>query len=156
MRYFLMIAVFLVGFLQPMQAGINATSAGALGSRFQAGWLNGIVNVTVLSAALFVLFAVNAKTGGLPTPAGLRAMPWWAFLGGLIGATVVVVHLSAAPQLGAAVLIAIFVCGTAVGSLVCDRFGLVGYDQVAISPWRYLGMGLVVAGVILVTRTGNA
>ena len=103
-----------------------------------------------------VLFAANAKTGGLPTPAGLRAMPWWAFLGGLIGATVVVVHLSAAPQLGAAVLIAIFVCGTAVGSLVCDRFGLVGYDQVAISPWRYLGMGLVVAGVILVTRTGNA
>lgn len=156
MRYALMIAVFIVGLLQPMQAGINATSAGVLGSKFQAGWLNGVINVGVLSTALVVLFLGNAKSGGLPALASLRDMPWWAYLGGVIGATVVLVHLTAAPQLGAAMLIAIFVCGTAVGSILCDRFGLVGYDQVSISPWRYVGMGLVVVGVVLVTRTGSS
>ena len=155
MRYILMIAVFLVGFLQPMQAGINATSANALGSKFQAGWLNGVVNVVALSVVLFVLFAANAKSGGLPAWTAIRGMPWWAYFGGLIGATVVVVQLTAAPQLGAAVLIAIFVCGTAAGSLLCDRFGLVGYAQTGISPMRYVGMGLVVLGVVLVTRSGS-
>ena len=81
-------------------------------------------------------------------------MPWWAYLGGAVGATVVLVQLTAAPQLGAAVLVAIFVCGTAAGSLLCDRFGLVGYEQTGISPWRYVGMGLVLVGVVLVTRSG--
>ena len=154
MRYVLMIAVFVVGFLQPMQAGMNATSAKALGSRFQAGWLNGAVNVLVLSTILLALFVASVKGGGPPTWAAVRGMPWWAYLGGLVGATVVLVQLTAAPQLGAAVLVAIFVCGTAAGSLLCDRFGLVGYEQTGISPWRDVGMGLVLVGVVLVTRSG--
>ena len=79
-------------------------------------------------------------------------MPWWAFLAGGIGASIVIVQLTAAPQLGAALLVAFFVAGTAAGSLICDRFGLVGYERIEI-PWvRILGMGLVVGGLILVAR----
>ena len=55
MRLLLMAAVFLVGFLLPVQAGLNATVAKSIGNRFQAGWVNGLVNVAVLSTVLIVL-----------------------------------------------------------------------------------------------------
>ena len=156
MRYLLMLAVLAAGFLQPFQAGMNATGARHLGSRFQAGWLNGTVNMVLLTTVLLVLLAFNGKGGGggLPSPGQVRGLPWWTFLAGAIGATIVVTQLSAAPSLGAGLLVALFVAGTAAGSVVCDRFGLVGYERVSI-PWdRILGLCLVVAGVILVARPG--
>lgn len=154
MRALLIIAVFVVGLLQPVQAGFNATSAKALGSRFQAGWINGAVNVVLITALLLAipLFAGRDAGGGLPTPASVRGVPWWALLGGAIGASVVLVQLTAAPKLGAALLVAVFVGGTALGSILCDRFGLAGYAKVDIHPERWLGMALVVAGVVLVAR----
>ena len=154
MRFLLMLAVFLVGVLQPVQAGFNATSAKALGSRFQAGWINGAVNVVLITTVLLALQLFGGKDtgGGLPSPAGVRGVPWWALLGGAIGACVVLVQLTAAPKLGAALLIAVFVAGTAFGSIICDRFGLAGYERVEVHHERWLGMALVVAGVVLVAR----
>ena len=150
MRLLLMTAVFLVGFLQPVQAGLNATTAKAIGNRFQAVWVNGFVNVLVLSTVLIVL---SARSGNvLPSVASLRAVPWWAFLGGMIGASIVVIHLTAAPQLGAGMLVAIFVGGMAVGSLACDAWGFPGYSVIKVDGTRLAGLVLVVAGVLLVAR----
>ncbi len=150
MRLLLMTAVFLVGFLQPVQAGLNATTAKAIGNRFQAGWVNGLVNVLVLSTVLIVL---SARSGNvLPSVASIRAVPWWAFLGGMIGASIVVIHLTAAPQLGAGMLVAIFVGGMAVGSLACDIWGFPGYSVMKVDGTRLAGLVLVVAGVLLVAR----
>ena len=118
------------------------------------GRINGAVNVVLITALLLTipLFAGRDAGGGLPTPASVRAVPWWALLGGAIGASVVLVQLTAAPKLGAALLVAVFVGGTALGSILCDRFGLAGYAKVDIHPERWLGMALVVAGVVLVAR----
>jgi bacterial/archaeal transporter family-2 protein len=153
-RLILMLAVFIVGVLQPVQAGFNATSARALGSRFQAGWINGAINVVLITTVLLVLqmFGGRDSGGGLPSPSGVRGVPWWALFGGAIGACVVLVQLTAAPKLGAALLIAIFVAGTAFGSLLCDRFGLAGYEKAEVHYERWLGMALVVAGVVMVAR----
>ncbi|NCF40317.1 MAG: hypothetical protein GWP75_09395 [Planctomycetia bacterium] len=150
MRLLLLAAVFAVGFLQPIQAGLNATTAKAVGSRFQAGWVNGTVNVIILTTILVVL---SLRTGaGFPGIAALRTVPWWAYLGGVIGATIVVTHLTAAPQLGAGLLVAIFVGGMVVGSLACDFWGFPGYSAIRIEGVRLLGLGLVAVGVLLVTR----
>ena len=76
MRLLLLAAVFAVGFLQPVQAGLNATTAKAVGSRFQAGWVNGAVNVIILTTILLVM---SLRTGsGLPGIDSLRTVPWWA------------------------------------------------------------------------------
>ena len=150
MRFLLMAAVFIVGFLQPVQAGLNATTAKAVGDRFQAGWVNGVVNVTILTALLVVFAAKNGSV--LPNIAALRTVPWWAFFGGIIGASIVVIQLTAAPQLGAGMLVAIFVGGMAVGSLACDISGFPGYKAIKIDGTRLAGLALVVVGVLLVAR----
>lgn len=145
MKYLLMALVFLFGLLQPFQAGMNARMGAALGDRFQAGFINGFTNVLLLLVVLLVLFR------GLPSPALLRDAPWWAFLAGAIGAGIVVVQLSSAPILGAAVMVALFVAGQVAGSVLVDGFGLVGYPRNPPSGLRLLALGLILGGVVLAT-----
>ena len=143
MKYLLMLLVFLFGALQPFQAGVNSRMGAVLGDRFQAGFVNGFVNTTLLVLVLLFLWR------GLPAPSLLKQAPWWAFLGGAIGAGVVLVQLSAAPMLGAGLLVAFFVAGQVSGSLVADTWGLVGYPVRTASPTRILALGLIVVGVVL-------
>ena len=56
------------------------------------------------------------------------------------------------PQLGAGMLVAIFVGGMAVGSLACDISGFPGYKAIKIDGTRLAGLALVVVGVLLVAR----
>ncbi|MAJ47546.1 MAG: hypothetical protein CBC35_09890 [Planctomycetes bacterium TMED75] len=143
MKYTLMLLVFLVGMCQPFQAGMNARMNQILGDRFQAGFINGFVNLLIMLLVLLVLFR------GLPSLSAMKEAPWWAYLAGVIGASIVVVQLSSAPVLGAGLLIAFFVAGQVSGSLLVDGFGLVGYVQRTPSVLRILGLGFIVLGVVL-------
>ena len=58
-------------------------------------------------------------------------MPWWALIGGLLGAVYVFVALDAVRTLGASGLTAVVITGQLAISVVIDRFGLLG---VARSP----------------------
>jgi uncharacterized membrane protein YdcZ (DUF606 family) len=37
-------------------------------------------------------------------------------------------------------------------SVIADRLGILGLDQVALSPTRLLGVGLLLTGTVLVVR----
>ena len=79
MRYLLMLLVFLFGALQPFQAGVNSRMGAVLGDRFQAGFINGFVNTTLLVLVLLFLWR------GFPAPSLLKQAPWWAFLQRALG-----------------------------------------------------------------------
>ena len=143
MKLILMALVFVFGALQPFQAGMNARMGQHLDDRFQAGFLNGFVNVCLLSVVLLLLWR------GFPSVGALRGAPWWAYLAGAIGAGIVVVQLSAAPILGAGILMAFFVAGQVSGSLVVDTCGIAGYPVRVPSLTRILALALIVAGVAL-------
>jgi len=150
MRVLLLASVFLVGFLMPVQAGLNAVSAGVTQSRLQACLMNGLVYVAIL---IPVMLLINAFGGRSFAPlAALAKVPWWAHLAGVIGAALVLAQLTAAPQVGAALMVAIFVAGQASGSIAADHFGCPGYSVIRTQPERYIGLALVVVGAIMVAR----
>jgi transporter family-2 protein len=150
MRVLLLASVFLVGFLMPVQAGLNAVSAGVTQSRLQACLMNGLVYVAILVP---VMLLINAFGGRSFAPlAALAKVPWWAHLAGVIGAALVLAQLTAAPQVGAALMVAIFVAGQASGSIAADHFGFPGYSVIRTQPERYIGLALVVVGAIMVAR----
>ncbi|MGA0286856.1 MAG: DMT family transporter [Phycisphaerales bacterium] len=150
MRVLLLASVFLVGFLMPVQAGLNAVSAGVTQSRLQACLMNGLVYVAILVP---VMLLINAFGGRSFAPlAALAKVPWWAHLAGVIGAALVLAQLTAAPQVGAALMVAIFVAGQASGSIAADHFGFPGYSVIRTHPERYIGLALVVVGAIMVAR----
>ena len=72
-------------------------------------------------------------------------------LGGIAGAAVVFVTIVAVRPLGAAGVAALLVAGQLVFSAAMDRAGILGLEQVGLSATRLAGIGLLIAGTVLVT-----
>ncbi|MFO6133911.1 DMT family transporter, partial [Pseudomonas aeruginosa] len=92
----------------------------------------------------------------LPATASLGGAPWWSWLGGLFGAAYLTVAILVAPRLGAATFIACVVAGQMLVSALCDQFGWAGFPVRRLSWEGYLGLALVVAGVLLLQWRGRA
>jgi transporter family-2 protein len=146
MRWMLLSTVFLIGLLSPVQAGINAALTQFVGHPLRAGAVN------MWTGALLMVLVVLAVGVGPPSIASLRAAPWWTLLGGLIGAATVLTMLVAAPRLGAVLLVGAFIAGQLVSSAAIDRFGLLHYPLREVNWSRWVGVGLVIVGVLLVER----
>jgi transporter family-2 protein len=133
------------GGLVAMQAPINSRLGKVLGT-VQAATFSFLVGTVVL-----VLLASFVR-GGLGTLADVGRVPWWALVGGLLGAVYVTVALVAVRTLGASGLTAVVITGQLVMSVVIDRFGLFGIAKQQIGAPRVIGLLLLAAGVVLVVR----
>jgi transporter family-2 protein len=140
----------LVLFVVVMGAGLsaqpllNARVGAAAGHPVWAALFSVLVSSVTLLAVSQLL--------RLPAPrvAGILALPPLTLTGGVIGAFVVLAALIAAPRLGAATTVALFIAGQLVMSLVIDHYGLLGVREHALDLKRVLGVLLLVAGVVLI------
>ena len=142
----LTVIVVLVGCLPPLQAGVNATIARYWGHPLLAALTNTLVASAVLALAALVL-RVPAPSTRL-----LAAAPWWSWIGGVFGATLVISAIVLARRLGAAAYVSAMIVGTMSASLAIDHLGLVGFAEHQASPLRLLGGALVITGMVLVQR----
>lgn len=133
------------GALVGMQAPVNSRLGRAVGS-VQAASLSFLVGTIAL-----LLIAALAH-GGLGTYSKVSGAPWWALIGGLLGAVYVTVAILTVRTLGASSLTAAVITGQLVISVVIDRFGLLGIERQPIGAQRIVGLVLLVAGVALVVR----
>lgn len=141
-----MLAVVFGGAATALQAPTNAKMMGAVGSPVNAAF----VSFAVGTAALGIL-AVILQTK--PDLAASRALPWYAWVGGLYGAIFVVSAAWGVPRLGVATTIILMVAGQLLLSVALDHFGAMGMPKQPISWGRVAGVGLVLAGVLLVRRS---
>jgi transporter family-2 protein len=133
------------GCLVGMQAPINSRLGKVVGS-VQAATFSFLVGTAVL------LVVAAFVRGGLGTLGHVGRAPWWALVGGLLGAVYVTVALVAVRTLGASGLTAVVITGQLVISVVIDRFGLLGIAKQHIGAPRVIGLLLLAAGVVLVVR----
>jgi transporter family-2 protein len=85
-----------------------------------------------------------------PSAAAVRQTEWWNWVGGPLGALIVLAGAALVSELGAALFIALVVGGQLLCSLVLDHFALMGLNEQPITPGRVLGALLVVAGVLCI------
>ena len=85
-----------------------------------------------------------------PSVDGLRQTQWWNWIGGPLGALIVLAGATLVSELGAALFIALVVGGQLLCSLLLDHFALMGLQEQPLTPGRVLGAVLVVAGVVCV------
>src|SRR5262245_36235246 len=100
---------------------------------------------TFVTACSFMLLVRPAAPAG-----SLRQTEWWNWLGGPLGALIVLAGATLTRQLGAAAFIALVVGGQLLCSMLLDHFALMGLEETAITPGRVIGAALVVAGVVCV------
>jgi len=140
------VLVLIAGGLIAIQAPTNAMLARAGGSPILAA----LISFAVGTIGLLLVWLATGKRG---TTAAFAGLPWYAWIGGLYGATFVAVAAYAAPRIGIASLITIGIAGQIALALWLDHTGALGLPREPINPGRIVGALLVVAGVILVRRS---
>jgi transporter family-2 protein len=123
---------------------------GALRDALTNPWLASLVSFLPIIALLACLVLCQPRP--LPTLAGVGAMPWWAPLGGLVGAFAVIAGLLFVNTVGAGAFAGLTITANILMSLVIDQFGLFGMDVHPLNGWRMLGAALMVGGITLIAR----
>lgn len=141
-----LILALLAGALTAIQAPTNAMLGKAGGSPILAALISFLVGTAALAA--YVLLSATRVT-----IADFRGLPWYAWIGGLYGAFFVAVAAFAAPRLGVGILLTAVIAGQLVAALMLDHFGLIGLERQPVTITRLAGVGLVLAGAVLVWRS---
>ena len=136
--------------------GLGLSAQQAMNARLRVGVgspaLSALVSFLVGAVALVVVTLSGVL--GKATPGGAASVPWWAWLGGLMGAFYVTAAVVAVPRIGTALVVAGAVGGQLIAALVLDTFGWMGVPKVPFSPSRLIGAVLLFAGVLLLQRKG--
>jgi bacterial/archaeal transporter family-2 protein len=141
----LVLIAALAGVLNTVQSGANSTLSRALEQPIVAALV-----VSGVNAAFYVVVGLFVGMGW-PSSQRIASVPWWAWLGGLMGGAYVLAVIYLAQRLGAAVFIGITVTAAIITSTVMDHFGWVGFQQHSAGLWRIVGCVLMVGGLALVS-----
>jgi transporter family-2 protein len=138
--------IILGGALQSCGAAMNAQLFQSLGNK----WLANAVSFALILAFFFCLFAMFPNP--LPIGESLANMPWWAPLGGLVGAVQVYAGLTLVQKVGAGPLVGLTVTAALITSLVLDHYGWFHMPVHALNVWRIAGALLIVGGIALIAK----
>lgn len=138
--------IILGGALQTCGAAMNAQLNHSLANK----WLACTVSFALITAFFMCIFAMFPSP--LPSAGALAAMPWWAPIGGLVGAVQVYAGLTLVNKVGAGPFVGITVTAALITSLLVDHFGWFHMPSHAISLGRMVGAALMIAGVSLITK----
>jgi transporter family-2 protein len=138
--------IILGGALQTCGAAMNSQLFQSLGNK----WLANAVSFALIMAFFVCAFAMFPTP--LPTAQSLAKMPWWAPLGGLVGAVQVYAGLTLVQKVGAGPFVGLTVTAALITSLVLDHYGWFHMPVHAINWWRVVGGLFMVAGVTLIAR----
>ncbi|MBX3477043.1 MAG: DMT family transporter [Brevundimonas sp.] len=142
---FFIVAIVLAGGATALQAPTNARLMAAVGSPVNAAFVSFAVGTVALGVLALMMQA-------RPDVAAARALPWWAWVGGLYGAIFVVAATWGVPRLGVALTITLMVAGQLLIGLILDHFGAFGVPRQPMNLGRLAGAALVIAGVVMVRR----
>lgn len=133
------------GILLTVQVAANRQLGTALHSPLAAASISFLVGLVALVGLTLILRQAP------PLSHGVQA-PWWAWMGGLMGAVYVASTIILMPRLGAAALMSLVIGGQLMAALALDHYGWLGVSRHAFNLPRLAGAGMLVAGVTLMLR----
>lgn len=148
MIFYLIILAVLIGTLMPIQAGINAELTRFL----QNPYLAATISFATGAVALLILLLIKGIS--LEEIKRIGGTSPHLFIGGVLGAIFVSSTIFFIPKLGATTMIAAFITGQLLMSVIMDHFGLLGLTPNPVSMTRIFGVILLFAGLLLVVKKG--
>jgi bacterial/archaeal transporter family-2 protein len=147
MKSTFLILSIIAGALVPYQAALNGMLNRYMSSPLQAS----LVNFT--GGVVFVVVILLFLRPAVPALGTLESIPWYLYLGGLLGVCFVTIALLAVPRIGGTAFLAAMLTGQMAGAMLMDHFGLLDVPVHPISMTRLAGVGLLGVGIWLV-QTG--
>lgn len=131
-----------IGIALANQAAINSQLRQMLNSPLQAAFASFLVGTLFL--ACLVLLDSNER----PSLQQISQIPWWLWIGGMLGVYAVTITIYAAPKLGFLTFTGVMLAGQIAMSMLLDKFGLLGVEKTALNWQRIFGTILIVLGVV--------
>ena len=138
--------IIFAGLTQALGNSMNAQLRNSLGNP----WMTAAVSFGLILA--FFICASVVMPRPLPTVGGLQSMPWWAPLGGLVGAIAVFAGLTLVDKIGAGPFNGLVISANIIMSLAIDHYGLLRMPEHPMNWGRALGALLMVGGITLISR----
>jgi transporter family-2 protein len=130
------------------QVGINGKLLANLGSPVLTSFVSFLVGTVGLAIAYIA--AVYYGVQSVPSLHALTQTDFWMWLGGLLGAFYIFTAIFCSPKIGFANMFSLVVAGQILLAVVFDHFGLLGSTIHIITPFRLMGVALLIAGVYLI------
>ena len=134
------------GALQSCGAAMN----GQLNKYVINPWLASTISFALIT--FFFLGATLIMPHPLPTRDQLAQLPWWAVVGGLVGAVQVYAGLTLVNKVGAGPFMGFTVTAALITSLLIDHFGWFRMAPHALNTPRILGAFLLIGGITLIHK----
>ena len=138
----------MLGFISALAAGAAMSIQGVMNTRLgdKTGVLEASAFVQLTGFVLALLFVFFFGKGDIRQ---LGQAPWYAWLGGLLAPVITVTVMLSITDLSPTVAIsAILLSQLAVAALI-DAFGWLGAEQVAFTWTKWVGLGLMAFGVVM-------
>lgn len=132
-----------IGIAMTLQTAINTQLREYLYSPLQAALFSFLVGTIVL--AILVFFQQVPK----PNLQAIIHLPWYMWLGGVLGVYAISLSIYAAPKLGYLTLTGLILFGQIAMSMLVDHFGFLGTEKAPINWQRLLGGVVIFIGVLL-------
>ena len=115
------------------------------------GSLEALTWALMLSVGV-ALFALLVARRGLGDLGEAWSAPKWLWAGALLGTFVVFTITVTTPRIGTTATIGLLVAGQLAMGAVIYRYGLFGFERIALTWPRVLGIALLAAGAALTLR----
>ena len=141
----------LLGIVLSIIAGMAMSVQGVMNTRLGEGIgtmeANAFVQCTaaLLSAAALIFY----RTGSFSQ---LGGVPWYYMLGGVLGLVITVTVMLGIGALSPTVAISAILISQLLVAALIDAFGLFGAERVSFGWTKFLGLGLMAAGLLLFKR----
>lgn len=90
---------------------------------------------------------------GREWPSRLGNVPWWGFLGGVVGSGLVILANLSLQRLPTGTFVAVTLAAQIVSSALMDHYGVAGSPVHPMTLQRALGFTVLFTGAVLVVRT---
>ena len=136
----------LAGIIIPIQTALNAQLSRTAGHPL-------LTTLCVFGiGGMACVLALAISRPALPELAEWRSLPLWAWGGGIISMIYVVLVVFIAPRLGVGLTTTLVLAGQLLAAMLLDHFGALGNPIHPMNPMRAVGLGLMIAGVLLIKK----
>ena len=139
------IVALLSGAVLPIQAGLNAR----LGVAAQNAVYASAISFVVGTLGLLMYILITRQNVSI---SGLRDVPVYIWLGGLLGAFYVTALVLLFPKLGPGLTFGLVVAGQMIVSILLEHFNVLVAHPTPINYMKLLGIALVIVGVVVIRK----
>ncbi len=137
---FLYSLVFAAGLTMAVQPAINGTLS------LRTGTIEGVLVSFSVGTIILAFIVICFGKGNIKA---VTEAPLWELTGGIYGAFFVVAVTYVVPRIGVTTSMIILIASQIIASIVIDHYGLLGMKAIPIDIKKFIGIGLLLAGVFL-------